>query len=184
MDKQTIRKKINSERKTLHPSLVSEKSRKIIERLKKLDEYRNAKTIMPYLSLDIEVNTKEFIKNELKEKNKTIIVPFIEKNNIQISKLNDFNELKQGKYNILEPIKKQKYNKNIDIIIVPGVAFDENCSRIGFGKGYYDRFLEKYKNTLKIALAFEEQIINNIPKEPHDKKVDMIITEKRIMRRR
>lgn len=179
-DKHLIREKINSARKNLPEK--SQKSKAIIETLKKLDEFKTAKTIMPYLSLDIEVDTKEFIKNELSEQKRTVLVPFIEKDNIQISKLSDFKALTQGKFGVLEPLKKEICNEKIDIIIVPGVAFDKHGSRIGFGKGYYDRFLEKYKNSLKIGLAFEDQLVNFIPKEQHDKPVDIIITEKRVVR--
>lgn len=182
MDKQEIREKVNTERKTLHPSVISEKSRKIIEILKSLDEYNDAETIMPYLSLDIEVDTKEFIKNELINKNKTIIIPFVEENDIKISRLDDFKNLDQGKFGVLEPIKKEKHEGKIDLIIVPGVAFDSKGSRIGFGKGYYDRFLQENKEALKVALAFEEQIVDSIPAELHDISVDMIITEKRVVR--
>lgn len=182
MDKQVIREKINTNRKNIHPALISEKSKKIIENLITLSEYKQTNTIMPYLSLDFEVDTKEFIKDELSKNNKTIIVPFVEGNDIQISRLNDFEDLKQGKFNVLEPIKKESHQGNIDLILIPGVAFDKKGSRIGFGKGFYDRFLEKNKDSLKVALAFEEQIVDLIPAEQHDIPVDMIITEKRIMR--
>ena len=181
MSKQDIRDKINLVRNNLSRNIVAEKSRKIIENLINLKEYNDAETIMPYISLNIEADTKEFIKDELL-KGKSIVVPFVEEGGIQVSKLNDFENLIKGKYGVLEPMKKEKHNDKIDLVIVPGVAFDEKGSRIGFGKGYYDKFLERFKDSLKIAFAFEEQIVDNVPSEEHDVKVDMIITEKRIIR--
>ncbi len=180
MNKELIREKINLVRKSLSKEIITEKSKRIIETLTKLEEYNNASVIMPYISLNIEVDTRDFIKNELSRK--TIVVPFVEEGNIQVSMLKDFSNLNEGEFGVLEPIKKDKYDGKIDIVIVPGVAFDENGGRIGFGKGYYDKFLNKFKDSLKIALAFEEQIVNEIPVQEHDESVDMIITEKRVIR--
>ena len=181
MSKQKIREKVNLARKSLSKELIGEKSRKIIESLTKLEEYLNAETIMHYISLDIEVDTKEFIKNELL-KGKSIVVPFVEEDNIQVSRLNSFEDLAEGKFGVLEPMKKEKHDGKIDLVIVPGVAFDEKGSRIGFGKGYYDRFLEKFRDSLKIGLAFEEQIVDFVPAKEYDHPVDIIITEKRVIR--
>ncbi|MBW2981671.1 5-formyltetrahydrofolate cyclo-ligase [Candidatus Woesearchaeota archaeon] len=181
MTKELIREKINLTRKNLSKEIIAEKSKKIIESLIKLEEYNNASTIMPYISLNIEVDTKEFIKKELL-KGKNIVVPFVEDENIQISRLNNFENLVQGKFGVLEPEKKERYDGKIDLVIIPGIAFDEKGSRIGFGKGYYDKFLERFKDSLKIGLAFEEQIVDFVPSEEHDQPVDIIITEKRVIK--
>lgn len=182
MNKKQIREKIRSVRKNIPKEVISEKSRKIICALEELDEFRKASTIMPYLSLDIEVDTIEFIKKELKEQKRTMVVPFVKEDNIQVSRLSDFNDLSNGKFGVLEPIKKEEFKGKIDMILVPGIAFDQNGSRIGFGKGFYDRFLKNHKRALKIGLAFEEQIVDNIPIEEHDMPVDIILTEKRTIR--
>ena len=95
-----------------------------------------------------------------------------------------WDDLKISSYGILEPKKDKIKNissDKIDLIIVPGVAFDLKGNRMGHGKGYYDRFLNLVKST-SIGLAFEFQIIENIPVESHDKPIDMIITEKRIIK--
>jgi len=180
MTKELIREKINLVRNSLSKETIAEKSRKIIGKLVKLEEYNNASVIMPYISLNIEVNTREFIKNELSKKN--IVVPFVFGDNIKVSILKDFSNLNKGQFGVLEPVKKEEFNGKIDLVLVPGVAFDEKGSRIGFGKGYYDRFLDKFKDSLKIGLAFEEQIIDSVPAEEHDHSVDMIITEKRVIK--
>jgi len=182
MSKDKIRERIKEVRRSLPQEVILDKSRKIIATLTKLKEFADAKTIMPYVSLGVEVNTRELIKDELSKKEKTVVVPYIEGDIIKVTKLKEFNELAEAKYEILEPVNKKKYKRNIDLILVPGVAFDKNGSRIGFGKGYYDKFLKKFTNSIKIALAFEEQIVDFVPCERHDKPVDMIITEKRIIR--
>ncbi len=179
MEKANIRETVNLARKGLSKEIITDKSRKIIKTLTELKEYINAGTVMSYISLDIEVDTRDFIKNELLRK--IFVVPFVLGENIQVSKLNDFNNLIEGGFGVLEPTKKERYDGKIDLVIVPGVAFDLNGGRVGFGRGYYDRFLDKF-NGLKVALAFEEQIVDSVPVEKHDQAVDMIITEKRIIR--
>jgi len=177
MSKQEIRERVGLIRKNL--SDVGVRSNSIINKLVGLKEYNDALVVMSYISLDIEVDTKEFIKNELLKK-KSIVVPFIEEGNIKVSKLNDL-DLVEGGFKVLEPKKKEKYDGKIDLVVVPGIAFDLNGARVGFGKGFYDKFLSGF-NGLKIGLAFEEQIVDSIPSEEHDVKMDMIITDKRTIR--
>jgi 5-formyltetrahydrofolate cyclo-ligase len=181
MFKQEIRDKVNLVRGNLSKEVAAEKSRKIIESLVCLKEYIDALIVMPYISLNIEVDTREFIKNELL-KGRNMVVPFVEAGNIQVSMLKDFENLIEGEFGVLEPMKKERYDGKIDLVIVPGIAFDLHGGRIGFGKGYYDKFLDRFKDSLRVGLAFEEQIVDNLPCEEHDQPVDIIITEKRIIR--
>jgi 5-formyltetrahydrofolate cyclo-ligase len=104
-------------------------------------------------------------------------------NKIHLHQITDLNELQIGKFNIKEPCTHHKVipQKDVDLIITPGIAFDKKGHRIGYGKGYFDR-LFKTSNAYKIALAYDFQIIENVPAEKHDKKVDMIITEKRTIK--
>ena len=98
--------------------------------------------------------------------------------------MKSWEELRVGSYGILEPrIEKiRKTNvEDLELIIVPGIAFDKNGNRLGHGKGYYDRILGK-TNATKIGLAFEFQIVGKIPTNENDKPVDIIITEERVIR--
>lgn len=180
-EKQELREAITNKRRGLPRDVIVEKSRRIIDRLKEIEGYKNANTIMSYISLDVEVDTKELIKDELIKQNKVMLVPFVEENKINISKLDNFENLVKGKFGVFEPKKKERYDDKIDLIIVPGVVFDEKGSRIGFGRGYYDKLLSELKDPLKIGLAFEEQIVDFLPTEEHDMPVDIIITEKRVI---
>jgi len=180
--KQEIREKIFAVRKKMSNNTILAKSRFVIENLKLLEEYKSAKTIMCYISLDSEVNTWEFIKSKLAD-GKEIVVPYIDVNDVlSVSKLKSFDNLVVGKYGVLEPKNKLLYDEKIDLMILPGLAFDVNGSRIGFGKGYFDKFLSKHTKSVKVALAFEEQIIDFIPTTKYDVYMDVIVTDKRLIK--
>jgi 5-formyltetrahydrofolate cyclo-ligase len=184
MKKQT-RKNLIFIRKNLSRQDVIEKSKKIKSKLFSLNEFKQASTILFYVSYDNEVYTHDMIKELLTIK-KNIVVPIACKKNrsLILSKLENWDDLSVGSYNILEP-KKDRINKinldSIDLIIVPGVGFDEKGNRIGHGKGYYDKLLKKSKQVTSIGLSFECQILKNIPTGIYDIPVNIIVTEKRII---
>jgi len=189
--KQTLKSGILEKRKSLSREEVKEKSAKIKQKLYSLPEFKKAKNIMFYVSFNNEADTIETIKELLKNKGenkKNIIVPYVEKNNpiLQLSELKNFSDLEPKTFGIFEPkeckIKKFDANK-LDLVVVPGIVFDENGHRIGYGHGYYDRFLKKISSKAKKAgLAFDFQLIGKIPEEQHDIPVDFVITEKRIVK--
>ena len=142
---------------------------------------------MFYVATKSEVQTKNMIEKSL-AMGKNIFIPIMDdlSCNLKPSLLIDFNkELKKNNQGILEP--KQEFQRiyspeKMDLIILPGIAFDLKGNRIGRGKGYYDRFLKGVKpSTIKIALAFEIQIVKKIPLDLNDIPVDKVITEKRII---
>ncbi|MBL7054519.1 5-formyltetrahydrofolate cyclo-ligase [Candidatus Woesearchaeota archaeon] len=186
--KQTLKKQIIKKRNSLTEQEVKEKSKKIIGNLKALEEFQKAKNILFYVSVNNEVDTHEIIKELLKAEEKNIIVPYTMrgKPRIFLSKLKDFTELEPRSFGILEP--KEKYIKGVDkgkldLIIVPGIAFDKNGHRIGYGYGYYDRFLKTInEDTVKIGLAYKFQIIEKIPEEEHDVPLNIIVMAKEIIR--
>ncbi len=184
--KDRLRKSIEKKRNTLSTSDVLEKSSRIKKRIFEMDLFRDAQTILFYVSYGNEVYTHDMIKESI-SLGKTVVVPkSVTKNNALIlSRLTDWNNLEVGAYNILEPKQEsieQVDVESVDLIIVPGVVFDESGNRIGHGKGYYDRLLNDSQNIPNIGLAFELQMIDNIESEKHDEKIDVIITEDRIMK--
>ncbi len=184
--KDRLRKSIEKKRNTLSTSEVLEKSSRIKKRIFEMDLFRDAQTILFYVSYGNEVYTHDMIKESI-GMGKTVVVPkSVTKNNALIlSRLTDWDNLEVGAYNILEPKQEsieQVDVESIDLIIVPGVVFDESGNRIGHGKGYYDRLLNDSQNIPNIGLAFELQMIDNIESEKHDEKIDVIITEDRIMK--
>ena len=180
--KNSLRESMLEKRNSLGKAEIAERSKKIKENLFSLDEFKKSKVVMFYVSFNNEASTHDMIKESLKTK--TIIVPKLANNEIEPSIMMDFDQLiPSGKFGILEPIEAMKINiKNIQIITVPGIAFDKDGHRLGFGFGYYDKFLAKVPKALKIGLAFDFQIANQIPKEAHDAPVDLIVTDKEIIR--
>jgi len=183
--KKTIRRDLKNKREKLSQNEVSENSNKIKNRLFEMKEFKQSSYLLFYISYDNEVYTHDMIKECLKNKKK-VIVPVSDRKNrcLILSNLTNWKDLITGAYGILEP-RADKIEKvpveQIDLIIVPGVGFDEQGRRIGHGKGYYDNLLRNSKNALHIGLAFEVQIVKEIPVDSHDIPVNKIITEKRVI---
>ncbi len=177
-EKQELRAKAHQILNSLSKKEIIEKSQKIINQFLISEAFEKSKSICIYVSLSKEAFTHDLIRQLLNGKEKIIIVPFVEQNRMGICQINDFSDLEMGKFNILEPKRKLGFEEPISLIIIPSIAFDEQGNRLGRGKGYYDRFL-KDNLALKIALAFEEQIVDEVPTEGHDIKMDFIITDKR-----
>lgn len=184
--KDRLRKNIEKKRNTLSTSEVLEKSSRIKKRIFEIKLFRDAQTILFYVSYGNEVHTHDMIKESI-SMGKTVVVPksVTKDHTLILSRLTNWNDLKVGAYNILEPKKesiKEVDIESIDLIIVPGIVFDIHRNRIGHGKGYYDRLLKDSRNIPSIGLAFEFQMIDNIESEKHDEKIDVIITEDRLMK--
>lgn len=188
MDKSEIRKKILSIRNNLKPEEVEYKSKIIIDKLTSLDKYKNSKVVFVYMSFNNEVKTYNLIERMLIE-NKRVVIPYTDTKNTviipsEIKSLKD--DLVLNPFGYYEPVLgkvKQVETEELDLIVAPGVVFDDSLNRVGFGKGYYDRILsKKRKDTKVIAVAYEFQVVNEVPTEPHDVKMDMIITEERTIK--
>jgi len=183
--KEELRKEGIRIRKNLPERELLDKSKQIKKRLYKMKEFQQASTILFYVSYDNEVYTHDMIKERLSNR-KNVIVPITDMKNhcLTPSKLDGWEDLESSVYSILEPKKNCIHEvslNEIDLILVPGVVFDESGNRIGHGMGYYDKLLKNSKNACHIGLAFEVQIVDSIPAEEHDVKVDKIITEERII---
>lgn len=183
-EKIILRNKILNIRKNLILEEKIKLDEKIYSKLFNNEMFSKAKNIFIYISFGTEINTKPIIEKALEE-NKNIYIPKIYKSDrsMKAIKLNSFKDLKENSMGILEPVQDGDYidKENIDLIIVPGVVFDEEGNRIGYGGGYYDRYLSDIKEVSnKIALAYELQVLDFIGEEKHDIKVDYIITEEKV----
>lgn len=182
MDKDEIRDSIFKKRNKLEKKEIIEKGNIVKEKLFSLDEYKKAKTVMFFLSFGKEVYTYDLVRGVLEDKSKNVVVPKIKEFEIISCSIKDFSELTPGAYRILEPVEVKEVNPGeIDIVLVPGIAFDKKGYRIGFGKGYYDRFLKRTK-ALKIGLCMDFQVVEEINYNEWDIKMDTIITEKQIIK--
>jgi 5-formyltetrahydrofolate cyclo-ligase len=179
--KNELKEKTNSMRDSLSKDEVLEKSGRIMDRLFAMNEYKNAKTVMFYVSFKNEVYTHDMIRESLEEKSLT--VPKLMNKEIEPSLIIDFDSLvESGNFGILEPTDLVKVaHKNINLVVVPGIVFDKKGHRIGYGFGFYDKFLRKVPKAVKVGLCFNFQLIDKIPNEPHDVPVDFIVTDKEVV---
>lgn len=186
--KEKIRIQTLEKRCLLSEQQTREKSRRIFEKLMLLKAFKESFVILCYVDFRNEVITRDFIKDCL-GMGKRVTVPRIEKvaqNHSEMKALeirNPENDLEKGHFGILEPVKEIHCEVSpweIDLVVVPGVAFSRDRHRIGYGAGYYDRFLQQVREScLKVGIAFECQMVDSIPVEAHDIPLDLIITEER-----
>lgn len=160
----------------------------ICARLIDLPAYRAAKTVMYYVDVRSEVRTRHYLPQALTH-DKKIVVPYcVEGRELELFHLESMDELATGAFRILEPkaelrdLPKKKVGvRELDLIVVPGVAFDRHGARMGHGFGYYDRLLKSARpDTPLVALAFECQLFDEIPTQGHDVFMDLVITEKAV----
>lgn len=184
MEKSQLRKEMVAKRDAVPSGVRKAKSASILERLKNLEIFSEAYTVMFYVGFRSEVETHKLIKEVLKTERR-VAVPLVYKDRLAVKQISDFKQLKPGAMGILEPGSKQPAVplEEINVVIVPGVAFDKRHYRLGYGGGYYDRFLSREADAhfTSIGLAFEEQIVDELPVGAHDQKVDFIVTDRRII---
>jgi len=176
LTKQRIRNKILLGLKTQKEEDRSKKSKIIKEKLFKTTAFKQAKKVMFYISLEGEVETKDMIK-EAQKLGKIIVVPVCWNRTIIACVLDSKAKLQKGFYGVWEPVNKRPVAlEHIDLVVVPGVAFTKKGTRLGRGKGYYDRFLKRVpSSTPSIGLAFDFQILPAVPSTTRDVNIDKVI---------
>lgn len=180
MDKKTIRAEIIKRIKEIGIKERETKSQQIIENLINCILWKKAEIIATTMPMSHEINTTYLI-DACWESQKTVVVPKCnhDTREMQFYKITSYSDLQKGYFGIMEPIEDrcEKISKDlIELIVVPGVAFTKEGHRLGYGGGYYDRYLENYKYDF-LALAFDAQMIDYIPTEKHDLPMPLIITE-------
>lgn len=184
--KHAIRQSYLRKRDLIPVDIKREKDDLIRKKVLELPEFVRAKTVLFYASFRSEVDTKEMINISLMT-GKTVILPKVDKKEktLKLYEIKNINELSSGYMQIMEPEANEERLKkltDIDLILIPGAAFDIQGNRLGYGAGFYDRLLSGMKKRiLIIAPAYEEQLAEKIITEPHDVKVDRIITDKRVI---
>jgi 5-formyltetrahydrofolate cyclo-ligase len=184
--KESLRKELLRRRDTLPPDVRIKKSRLILETFFSLPEVAESAVILFYASFRSEVETMEMIEGALKEGLKVVLPRVDERRRLlSLHQIHELKELTSGYMGIPEP--RPEINlvnpDGIDLIVVPGVAFDPKKSRLGYGGGYYDRLLKhKGKNVPAIGLAFEEQLVDKIRTEDFDVAMDLVVTDLRVIR--
>ena len=172
--------------RTLRSEQVAKRaaSQIICQRLAELPAYRSARVVMHYVDVRSELQLRAVIQREGGGA-KRVVVPYCDGDDLAPWELKDWNELTSGAFGILEPRDDLRLAADrfvtpecIDLICVPGVGFDRQGNRLGSGRGYYDRLLPKLRpDAIKIGLAYECQVVREIPVESHDVPMDFILTE-------
>ena len=176
-EKASLRKRINERRKSLGTDEIENRSSVILGKLEVSLDFLKAKTVLIYWAMKEEVQTRSFI--EKWSDVKQFILPQVNGDKLVLRKFTDIKSLKKGKkLPIMEPTGELYTNYNaIDLAIIPAVAYDRKGNRLGRGKGYYDQLLPLLPKTVKIGIAFDFQVVKEIPVEDHDIAVDEVFTD-------
>jgi 5-formyltetrahydrofolate cyclo-ligase len=182
-----VRRHILQKRKALSKAELHQRSKLVQSRIINSSEFKNSKVIAAYFAVGSEVRTDDIMYTVLKNNHQILLLPKTEADKITFYEVSedDFkkNKLTKGKFGIIEPAGSSNYNNNIDLLIVPGLAFDRNGYRLGYGKGYYDKFIKKNKYCFSVGLAFQFQLILNseLPHSDFDEKINAVVTEKEML---
>lgn len=183
-EKNLMREKMRALSRQTDPVSKAAASQAIITRLEELPLFQQAAEIHTFVAWRHEVDNHELIRRLL-QMGRRVAVPKIEPATPHLRHyfIAGFSELRKGAFDILEPPAEPNRlaaPEQFGLVLVPGLAFDRSGNRLGMGEGYYDRFLAQV-GAPKIALAFDFQIVAKIPAEPHDQRVDIIVTEKEVI---
>ena len=161
---------------------IKDLSHEIAVRFLDSKEYMEATVICPYVAYNQEVITDEIIKDAWK-KGKKVAVPKVLGDYMEFFYITDFNQLEEGYFNIPEPTTTDIADESNVLIVMPGIAFDPGHNRIGYGGGFYDKYLANHPKTTftKVALTYDFQILPHLETEDHDYKVDSIVTPTKIL---
>ena len=184
--KEKIRKELLLRRKGMEKDRAASKSKKVVEALLSQEEYVSSRRVLFYAALAGEVETREAIETSLNT-GKRVFLPKVAPDGLRIFEIRSYAEdTVAGAFHVAEPREERTVETNpgcLDLVIVPGVAFDPSGGRLGFGRGYYDRFLGSLPREIPlVGLAFEFQVVDKVPLAPGDVAMDYIVTEERVIR--
>jgi len=147
-------------------------------------EFAEARIIAVYAPIHNEVDTRGVMLAALNS-SKVLLLPAVSRNSLELRSICGPEELREGAYGIPEPTPESPLYppEEVDLIVVPGIAFDKEGRRIGYGKGYYDRALHRLEGKGRlVGFCYDFQLVDRIVGEPHDVLMDMVITERRVIR--
>lgn len=169
-----------AKRDNLSADFIDLTSKKIQKKLGKIDAYKNAQTVAAYYSIGSEVKTQGIIQEILSE-GKTLALPRVVGDSLVFCSVKEFDELEKGEFGIMEPKQNCPPVENFDVILMPAVAMTRTGQRLGYGKGFYDRFL-KGKNMTTIALTYASLLVRNIPRSNGDIPIQWVVTEDEVIK--
>ena len=177
-EKSLIRQNIWHKKQHISEMEKEIEAEEVFEKIESLPEFQAANAVLMYWSLPDELPTHNFIIKWSKKKQ--MLLPVVKEDEMLIKPFLTKDEMTQGSLGIWEPSVQKEYINKIDLVIVPGVAFDKNKSRLGRGKGFYDKYFVN-RHIIKIGIGFDFQLIEKVPTDAYDIKMDKIITKSRII---
>lgn len=174
--KKDIRKRVLEKRNHMSDKAWEEKSHCIYEKVVTHPFFMEADAVYCYVDYRREVGTRSIIEHAWKT-GKKVAVPKVDGDTMEFYYIESFEELQEGFKGIPEPESKHLASDENMLVVMPGAAFDTNCNRIGYGKGYYDKYLHAHPNHKTIAIAFELQMVDTIPADAYDVCPNIVITE-------
>ncbi len=173
-EKKRLRELLAQKRRLLPKDNVKELSSLLLEHIEDIPEFRSAKTVLIYYPTHNEVDVLPLIKRY--KKDKTFLFPVVRRKTMTACPYEGNDKMHRGKFNIPEPTT-HPYTGHIDMVLVPGVAFDKSGNRLGRGGGYYDRFIACLgRNTTLVGVGYDFQLVDKVPASRRDKKMQYIIT--------
>ncbi|MBP5540967.1 MAG: 5-formyltetrahydrofolate cyclo-ligase [Bacteroidales bacterium] len=177
MTKQELRKEIRAAKKAVPFLEKCRRSEGIMQQVERLEAFQHAHTVLLYWSMEDEVQTHDFVNRWYQTK--CLLLPCVDGDDLRLRQYTGPECLKAGEqFGIGEPTGPEYTDlERVEIIIVPGVAFDRSGNRMGRGRGFYDRLLKSTPNAYKVGVAFDFQMVENVPVEPFDVPMNKVITE-------
>ncbi len=169
------------------------RSDQVMRRAMALPEYGAARCVLWYVDTGTEVQTRVTMAQCLKgpsDIHRRVAVPYCARDELQLVWIQSLDELAPGRFGIQEPcvavrqaVERQVTASDLDLVLVPGVAFDRRGGRLGYGRGFYDRLLARIRpDATRVGLAFDCQVFDAIPQQPHDQRLDRVVTESTVYR--
>lgn len=183
--KQEIREEVREKKRQMTKEEIQSSSNIILKKVEQTSAFLEADTIYMYVSYNQEVDTKTWM-DRLFQMGKKVAVPKVQGNEMKFYYISSKEQLEYGYQGILEPVTTECADGNPGLFLMPGLAYDCSMHRCGYGGGFYDRYLKKYADISlkKVAVAYDFQIYEKIPVEKHDEKVDLLISEQKILVRK
>jgi 5-formyltetrahydrofolate cyclo-ligase len=184
LEKSRLREILKTRRAAIDPDRRRAASAAILDRLMRLEYVRSGRVFFVYVSVEPEVSTRTLI-DLLEARGRTVLVPKLVKNEgMEAVRFPGWSNMRPGGLGIPSPLDTRAFSAEIDVVVVPGLGFTVRGDRIGYGAGHYDRWFGRHQPRHKIALAFDAQMVERLPIDPNDIRVDAIATETRVIETR
>ena len=181
--KRELRSRMRSVRAVLPASARDERSRAAAERVVELAEFVGAQTIVGFSAIQKEIDPAALLSGA-RASGKRVGLPRVEEDLLVLHEFRDVSELEEGSFGVLEPLASAPViaPSEVDLVIVPGLAFDVRGHRLGYGRAFYDRLLPHMTKAFRLGLAYDFQVVMELPDDEHDIPMHAVATDQRVLR--